>query len=354
MKNLFYFSHLNVIGGTEQFFAYLVEKYKAKDITIVYKTGDPKQIRRLKKWAPVVKFDGTRLTCEKAFFCYNADIRTFVDAKEYNLILHADYKSMVERGQIPSNAVIFSEPFDHYYGVSQLVCDSWEAITGKEAELVYNPFVQKPPKKIFKLVYCGRLTAEKGADLTKKFIKRMSDRGIDFQLFVYSNVRVFGEKNVTYLDTRLDAGQFLNPDNFDYLIVFSDNEGYCYSLVQALSNGLPCLVTPCPVFKEIGVNKENSIMLDFKGSNVDDVIDKMLARTKSEVKYTPKADMWGKVLAPGRSTYKSHTVAIQALQEYLDVELNETIKTGEIYDVTPERAKKIVGEFGYARYVEET
>ena len=105
MKNLFYFSHLNVIGGTEQFFAYLVEKYKAKDITIVYKTGDPKQIRRLKKWAPVVKFDGTRLTCEKAFFCYNADIRTFVDAKEYNLILHADYKSMVERGQIPSNAV---------------------------------------------------------------------------------------------------------------------------------------------------------------------------------------------------------------------------------------------------------
>ena len=95
-------------------------------------------------------------------------------------------------------------------------------------------------------------------------------------------------------------------------------------------------------------------MLDFKGSNVDDVIDKMLARTKSEIKYTPKADMWGKVLAPGRSTYKSHTVAIQALQEYLDVELNETIKTGEVYDVTPERAKKIVDEFGYARYVEAT
>jgi len=351
MKNLFYFHHLNTIGGIEQFFAYLAEKYCDWDITIVYRSGDPKQVARLRKYVRVMKFSGQTFICDKAFFCFNIDIKDFVEAKEYNLILHGDYKTMVEQGQIDGNSYIFEAEFDNYYGVSQQVCDAWTELTGKKCTLVYNPIIQRPPKSILKLVYCGRLTEEKGGDLVQVLLDRLQERGIDYQLFVYSNQQPFESNNVIYLDTRLNAGQFLNKENYDYLLVLSKNEGYCYSLVQALCNGLPCIVTPCPVFKEIGVNAKNSIRLEFDASNIDEVIDKALLKNLN-FSYTPKSDNWDKLLAPGKSDYELRLTTVQAIQRYYDMIEKIDVYTGDVYDTTEERAKLLVSE-GFAVYSKE-
>lgn len=61
----------------------------------------------------------------------------------------------------------------------------------------------------------------------------------------------------------------------DFLIQLSDNEGYCYSVIEALTNGIPVIVTPVPVFKELKINEKNSIILNFDCSNLDEVIDKI-------------------------------------------------------------------------------
>ena len=55
MRNVFYFLHINRIGGIEQFFAYLAEKYKDWDITIYYKSGDPQQLNRLRHFVKVIQ-----------------------------------------------------------------------------------------------------------------------------------------------------------------------------------------------------------------------------------------------------------------------------------------------------------
>ena len=61
----------------------------------------------------------------------------------------------------------------------------------------------------------------------------------------------------------------------DFLIQLSDNEGYCYSVIEALTNNIPVIVTPVPVFKELKINETNSIILNFDCSNLDEVINKI-------------------------------------------------------------------------------
>ena len=55
--NLFYYKDINSIGGIETFFYNLAQKYGGKyDITILYQTGDPEQIKRLSKLVRVKKY----------------------------------------------------------------------------------------------------------------------------------------------------------------------------------------------------------------------------------------------------------------------------------------------------------
>lgn len=351
MKNVFYFSHLNIVGGIEQFFSYLSEKYKDWDITIIYKTGDKKQIQRLLKNVRVIKFTGQQIICEKAFFCFNTDIRSYIKAKQYCLILHGDYRAMVEQKQLSNSCYIFQEDFDKYYGVSQIVCDSWTELTGKKCELLYNPIIQRTKKKFLRFVYCGRTTSEKGIDLLKKFIDALNEKNVDYLLYMYTPEKVIDDSHIIYLNTRLDASQFLNKDNFDFIIIPSKNEGYCYSLIEALINGLPAIATPCPVFKELGLNDKNSITLDFNGDNIYNVIDKCFTDTFNFT-YTPKKDNWDKVLCPGKTNYKYEDVKVKALITYRDLDLDRKIFVGDTFNAPLERAQTLI-EKGYVKLDKE-
>ncbi len=350
MKNIFYFLYLNKIGGIEQFFAYLAEKYKDWDITIYYKIADPKQLSRLRKYVRVVQYaEGQQITCDTAFFCFNRDIIDNVHAQHKYLILHGDYKTMVEQGQLSRSAIPIDDKIDGYYGVSQTVCDSWKALTGIDCKLVYNPFIKKPKKKLLRLVYCGRLSSEKGGNVVNTIIKTLNSKSVDYLLYVYSDVRMFGDKNIVYMDTRIDAGQFLNKDNFDFIIVPSKNEGYCYSLVQALANGLPAIITPCPVFKELGCDETNSIEIKFDGSDFEEVIP--LLYKKYNFKYMPKEDTWNEILVEGKSTYKPEsTVLVRITNEYRDLQLGRTLHKGDEVEMPMERAYYISAK-GFAKLI---
>lgn len=76
--------------------------------------------------------------------------------------------------------------------------------------------------------------------------------------------------------------------NADYLVQLSDNEGYCYSVIEALTAGVPVLITPCPVFEELQIkNKEHGYILPFDMKNlpIEDIYNHI-----PKVKYTPPKD----------------------------------------------------------------
>lgn len=119
MKNIFYFSNINSIGGVESFFYYMAKKYKDRDITVYYRSGDNAQLKRLSEYVRVKKFKGERIECEKAFFNYSLDIIDYVDAKEYIQIIHADYEAM----QLTPK---HNRKITKYIGVSELACDAFK------------------------------------------------------------------------------------------------------------------------------------------------------------------------------------------------------------------------------------
>ena len=348
MNNIFYFYYINQIGGIETFFYYLAKTHKDWDITIYYRSGDINQIKRLKQYVRCVQYKGQHIVCDKAFFNFNTDIIDNVEAKEYGLILHGDYETMVKQKQLKISELPINEKIDQYYGVSQLVCDSFERLTGIKPKLVYNPIAIDEPRKMLRLISATRLTKEKGRDRILKLGEMLNNANIPYQWLIFTNDgRDFDNNNIILMKPRLDIINYIA--DADYLVQLSDNEGYCYSIIESLLVGTPVIATDLPVLKELGVNKSNSFILDF---DLKDVPIDEIYNSKLEFKYTPKKSNWDSILEKGKSTYQEELekrYLVEALEIYelnrvVDNELGRIPKTGEQFIVDKERLEVLLGD----------
>ena len=335
--NVFYFANINKIGGVESFYWYLAQKYAGRDVTVFYKTGDDNQISRLKRHCRVEHFNGQRIRCEKAFFNYTLDIIDSVDADEYIYVVHGDYKAFRDLGV----RVKLHPKITKFVGVSQLACDTFKEVTGQSVELVYNPVVPMKPQKALNLISATRLTKEKGASRIRKLSEALDKNGINYTWQIFTDARPKDwSENVVFREPRLDILPYIA--SADYLVQLSDTEGYCFSVVEALCLGTPVIVTPCPVYEELGLNKTNSITLPF---DMSEVPVPEIVKGKRKFKYEPPADRWGELLAEVKSTYDpNEPTAVKITKAYYDMILRRKVKEGETIHVTPERAQQLIGK----------
>ena len=170
--NLYYYYYLNVIGGTETFLYELSKKYKKYDITVVYEHGDPIQINRLKKFVRCVQYHGQYFECEKAFFNYGTGIISHVQAKDYYLVIHADYKALKQTN--PNWRINLHPKLNKFIAVSQNAAKSFTEVTGRKCEVSYNPFTPREPKKVLHLISATRLSKEKGKQRMEKLEAMLS------------------------------------------------------------------------------------------------------------------------------------------------------------------------------------
>lgn len=343
-KNVFYFNDINSIGGVETMFWNLARKYgPTHDITIMYQQADPKQLERLQKLVHCIKYDGTPIKCEKLFCNFDISPMDKVEAKEYSVIMHSDYHA---RNIIPPK----HEKINRYIGVSQNVCNTAMEKLNCHAELCYNPIVVDKPRKVLHLVSATRLTMEKGKDRMKKLADALTTADIPFVWTVYTNdLTPIDNPNVIYCKPRLDIADFIA--DADFLVQLSDTEGYSYTVLEALCMGTPVIVTPCPVYAEMGLNEKNSITLPFDMSDIP--VKKIAKGLKKGFEYKPHDDRWDELLAPGEGNYREYLkqiVDIKILWDYFDLELNRIVKSGEILTVKRSRAELLIGR-GFAEYV---
>lgn len=331
MKNCFYFKNINAIGGVETFFYNIAKKYSNKDITIYYKTGDAKQIARLRQYVDVRQYKGEEIVCEKMFLNYACDILDKVKAKEVIQILHADYDALNVKP-------IVHEKITKYIGVSKQVCDSFEKLTGIKAEVCYNPVSVNKPEKVLHLISATRLSKEKGKQRMIALADALDDAGITYTWTIFTTDQaVIQNKNTVYRKPRLDITSFIAES--DYLVQLSDTEGYGYAVAESLMIGTPVIVTPCPALQEIGVKDGvNGFVLPF---DMKDIPVEKIAKGLDSFTYTPLKDGWGKVLAKGESEYQKKlkdAIWLECLMTYFDTNLNRQINKGEIYAASAERA----------------
>lgn len=313
MKNVFYFKNINSIGGCESFFYYLAKKY---DFTLYYREGNPEQIKRLAQLVEVKKYTKP-IKCDKFFCNYGYDIE--VEANEYYHIVHCDYKN------------VWFAPMQYngfkYIGVSQLACDSFKELTGKDIELSYNPISleteckQKKREGKLRLISATRLTREKGLKRMQRLALMLDKSGIDYEWTIFTNKKKIGfGQNVIYKEPKLEIIDEIKKA--DYLVQLSDCEAYCYAVVEALTCGTPVIVTDLPVFKELGINDSNAIICDMEMRNI--TIDKI--KKEFNFKYEAPKDNWSKWLSTKKEYDPNEKVKVKVLKRYTDLVLGHLEK----------------------------
>lgn len=333
MKNVFYFSHINSIGGIESWLYYISQLYGDDfDIDIYYKTGDINQIQRLREKVRVHKYYGQKIKCDKAFFCYNLDIIDNVEANEYCQFLHGDYKAL---NVLPNK----SNKITKYYAVSKLVRDTFKELTGIDSEVVYNP-IKLDDKKILHLISATRLTKEKGRERIIKLANKLNENNIPFEWTIYTDdEKRINLPNIKYEPPTLDIIDKIKKN--DYLVQLSDSESYCYSVVESLMLGVPVIVTDMPIVKEIGVKDgENGFILDFDLSNLD--IDKIY-NSCLKFDYKPPESDFSNILAKGKSE-EMKNYKVRAKIDFEDLEEKKQRVASDEFYVTKERYEYLSGK----------
>lgn len=331
--NAYYFRFINKIGGIESHLRYLGKKYSDRDITVFYRDGNREQIEYISKYVSCIRIEPTDvIKCKKLFCCFNREILDQCEADEIYLVLHGDYKTMVEQGQMMRKSLPIDDRVDHYLGVSQLVCDSWKELTGIDCELVYNPLVLDKTDKPLMFMSATRLSVEKGWLRMKKLAEEMNREKINYTWFIYTDSEKKPVDNMVFLPPRLDITSKMA--SYDAFIQLSDNEGYCYSVVEALSQSVPVIVTDLPVLKELKVNKDNSVILPLDMSKIP--FDEIRNIYKKKFDYKAPLDKWDEYL----DSAPIEEIQVETLIGFIDifdVQMNKTHELGEVFTVSRPR-----------------
>lgn len=350
-SNVFYISNFNTIGGVETYIYELARKYKDYDITVIYKTGDEKQLKRLKKYVRVIKYNGEKIKCKKAFFNYETDIINNVEAEEYIQLVHALFKS---QGLTPR----INPTVTKYFAVSDTAAKEWEELTGVKPKVVRNPLTitEEEKKSVLYLISATRLTAEKGKNKMIKLAEKFDAEGINYLWLVFTNdTKEINNPNIVYMKPRLDIRPFIaSIKGKGYGVQLSDSEGDCYFTRECEAAGVPLLVTPIPSFKEQGlIEGKNCYYIPF---NVENINIKKIVNKIPEYEGYVKEDKWDKELVKSKSTYQKELktmVKVKCIKNYFDMQLNE-LKTinSKPYEVNKVRAEELIG-YGDIEIVKE-
>ena len=326
-ENVLYFDCFNEIGGVESWMYYLSRLYK--NFVVFYRSeeSDMKQIDRLSERVAVHRWKGERIKCKRIFLNYHPSIIDAVDAEEYIGVVHRTYKGTGDRPNV-------HHKITKWIGVSKEACQDFEELTGKKCELMYNPIVLDPPKKVLRLISATRLTNEKGRAEMEKLGRCLNNAGIPYIWLIFTDDwnRIDNE-NIIYMNPKLDITNYIADS--DYLVQLSERESFCYSVVEALKLGVPCIVRDLPIWKEIGLKDgENGFIFDFYMQDIDvNKIYKGLGKFKYE---EPKSD-WGKYLKDESDYDPNRMVKVRARSTYDDVALGRRVIKGEEFEVTEKR-----------------
>ena len=346
-SNIFYWSHLNIIGGVETWLYEIATKYgKDYDIVVVYDTADPDQLSRLREYVRTVRNEGQSFICERLFVGYFANIIEQTEAKEIWQVLHADYKEQ-NLASLPKDKVT------GYIGVSGNTCKTFEEMTGNKAELCYNPIGKRKPRKILHLISATRISAQKAPHSMVAFAQALDKSKIPYVWDIFSDGRLpdYVSNNVVYHAPTLNILDYVA--DADYLVQFSTSEGYSYSIIESLMVGTPVIVHPIGALEDMQVkDRVNAFVIPF---DMSDIPIKEIYKGLPKFTYAPRKDDWKKFLAEGESNYnewRKKPVRIKTVRLYHDILLDREMKVGEEQEVGRVRAERLI-ELGLAEEVDD-
>lgn len=322
------------IGGIETWIYNFCQNMKEYyDIMVLYEEADIEQMTRLSKIVRTMQRNGQKIMCDTLIINRITDrVPDEISYKKTVQMIHS--MKLSEAWSIPTGR-------NEYIAVSKAVKKSFGVGT-----VIHNMSYQDSEKKALLLVSATRLsTFEKGLNRMMSLAAGMEENDIPYIWLIFSDTKPQGmTQSMVWLPPRLNIKPYI--EKADYLVQLSDQEGFCYSIIEAWEMGTPVITTPIEVLDEIGFAEGVNgyrVPFDMKNINFDKLLEvpDMMPQHFSNKK---QVEQWRKVLGdtqPKRDYNPKRNVVIQATQEYYDTELKRTIRAGEKYVVTLERANKI-------------
>lgn len=133
----------------------------------------------------------------------------------------------------------------------------------------------KKENQIYDFVTIGRICEQKNPKLFNKFAELCPNKkflwigdGPDRQLLISNNIEITG-----WLEDKELLYKYLNSSKI--YVQLSLWEGLPIALLEAMSLGLPCIVTDCIGLKEVIEEANNGQIIDYELKNLDTVISEM-------------------------------------------------------------------------------
>lgn len=339
---LIIFAHyLAPVGGIETFVFNLVSALcGAYNIVFMYDSGDEKQIERLRQKVRTVQIrKETRAECDVLL------MNSLFDKKPAQITAGRVVQVVHSCKMFPT--YVIPKERDEYIAVSKAARDSFNEELPEDTTVLHNIGNKEQPRKLLKLISATRLTEEKGGERIRQLADQLNKENIPFIWLIFTANEFHNPpKNVIVLPPDLSIKTYIKEAS--YLVQLSDQESYCYSIVEALSMGVPVITTPIDVISEIGViDKVNGYVVPFNMQGIDV---KEIYEHQPEFTYKNEdaqiIKKWRQIIgkSKGKSTYNpdSEYKRVEVLQDYLDNVLNKMVLKGERYTMSYYRAEKLL------------
>lgn len=243
---------------------------KDYEITYVYEAGDTPLLNKIAEHAKLLQNKGQVIETDLCIYSSLYQGAHQIKARKFIQMLHADLKAW----KVNYKPV----HIDYHVAVGQGVADSFKEHNGMDSVVIPNMLAEDVKvEKVLRLVTASRIAEGKGFDRTTVLARKLQEAGRPFIWEIYgggapnyiNNLRY----NLTYIPEVVLMGERTGIQSFmacsDYVVQLSDNEGYCYSIHEALQIGKPVIATRWPGIEEVVKDGENGYILDMDLGNLD-------------------------------------------------------------------------------------
>ena len=341
MKILLYTSDIQKVGGIETSFFELAKFLKSNnyDVGVRFKVINPMQLERYKEAGIDVRHEVPEI-CDILIIGSIWRRPKMINAKLTVQGVHADWSDSYWDGAASAINMISSvnKEVDIFACVSKSSAEFVKRIATKPVIVMHNLAPEKTSIKRSKsdTIRFGaftRMTAEKGLKNYQEFRKHVKSLGIkaEFNVWTPGEAPAGWEKQEPIPDIRTAF------PNIDMVVSLADTESFGYTIAEANSCGVPCIIKRTNSTSEFFSDKDNlilSTMSDFSRKDLDRKIKGYKLRNETEENVLEAIKSFEE-LADKKCT-------IRAVRKFTDLQERRERYGGEIFSVTIERAKELL------------
>jgi glycosyltransferase involved in cell wall biosynthesis len=158
---------------------------------------------------------------------------------------------------------------DHYVAVGEDVQRILKDVYKKDSVVIPNFMRVTNYSKVLRLITASRITEKKGFARILTMARALKAAGRPFIWEIHGTGAPGYMKVLEYDFADIPEVCFVGGHNnvidymrnCDFLVQLSDHEGFCYAIHEALSVGVPCIVTDWPGVREVIMDGVNGFVL---------------------------------------------------------------------------------------------